>query len=348
MAAASLLDVVGITKNFDGHAVLRNLSFRLNEGEILAIAGESGAGKSTLFSILCGFESFDAGSINLCGRDITRWPSYQRNIAIVLQEFSLFPHMTVRANLEFGLARRRNPGNHKRADLETLAQQCGIYRHLQRYPDTLSGGEKQRVALLRAVLSSPDLILLDEPLGSLDAKTKRELLPTIRTVLKESARGALYVSHDPGELFFIADRMAVLHEGNFVQEGTAESLYAQPKHEYVARFVEGGNLISADAILSRLPKTDSGVDVACSCAASLTLGTQVVIRPEHVSHNSHDGWLHLGDALVTQCTYVGGRYRVKLQLTEDQEAYYYTDDNCVIGRSVPLYINPKGIVHLER
>ena len=343
-----VLEIVSLTKSFGTRVLLRDLCLSVFPGEILGLAGQSGSGKSSLFSIVCGFMGFDKGRILVSGKDVSGLPPFRRQVGLVLQEYSLFPHMSVEANLRFGVAVDRNASIGSDDNLETLARKFRIASLLKRRPDTLSGGEKQRVAVVRGILAAPKVLLLDEPLGNLDSRTKRELLPEIRSYLKEASQAAVYVSHDLQELFGISDRIAVLEQGTIVQAGTAIELYARPKNEFVARFIEGGNVLAvggkAATDLNGI-RSDSGIP-AGGPRDRQSDGYLAVIRPEWLSDVRGDGWDPLGQSELLDQVYVGGRYRIEVRLPDGQQAYFYRSSR-LDERQVAMYYDPSAVVKLQ-
>lgn len=201
---------------------------------VTAVIGPSGSGKSTLLHLIAGFERPDAGTITLGGRRIDRLPPEDRNVGMVFQNYALFPHLTVRENLEFGAT--------STADPEATAAMLEIGDLLSRTPETLSGGEKQRVALARALVSDPAALLLDEPLASLDAPIRRRLRLELRDVLATLDIPVVYVTHDQEEASVVGDRVAIVHEGEIVQAGGFSSLFEEPASAFVADFLGMENI----------------------------------------------------------------------------------------------------------
>jgi ABC-type Fe3+/spermidine/putrescine transport system ATPase subunit len=319
----SVLRVVGLTKSFGRHKILDGLSLSVARGEIVALAGESGVGKTTLFNIVAGFETCSDGAILVNGIDISSYPPYRRGVALVPQDYSLFPHMSVYDNLRFGFHNRPSESPNSRAVINEAAVACGISNLLERSPETLSGGEKQRVALVRSLVARSEIVLLDEPLGSLDTASRRRIVPWIRSVLKAHDRAAIYVSHTEEELYGIADRLAVMHAGAILEDASPESLYTRPRTRYVAEFIGGGNVSSQGD------------------------GSPVLVRPDHISDMPHSGWEDLGVAVVMQVQYMGGRYKAVAKLQSGGDVVYFTGEQKIVGSTVRLHRNPNGVVALE-
>ena len=237
------LDLKRITKRFRGTVAVDDLSLSVEEGEMLCLLGPSGCGKTTTLRAIAGFESIDAGRIYLRGNDVTNLPPENRDIGLVFQNYALFPHLTVRQNIAFGLEMRRKPADEvNRAVLEALelVQLDGVG---ERYPRQLSGGQQQRVALARAIAIQPQLLLLDEPLSNLDAKLRDSMRDEIRRVQRLTSITAIFVTHDQGEALAMADRMAVMDRGRIVQVDTPLQVYARPVDPFIAGFIGKANLL---------------------------------------------------------------------------------------------------------
>ncbi len=222
---------------------LRDVDLHVREGEFCVLLGPTGAGKTVLVECIAGLQRPTAGSVRLAGRDVTGWPPERREVAYVPQDYCLFPHLTVRENIAFGLRLRGvdGPGRAQRiADLASLLQ---VEPLLDRHPLTLSGGEKQRVALARALAIRPRLLLLDEPLAALDARTREQVADELKAVQRESGTTTIHVSHDLEETWALADQVAVLVDGRLLQAGTPREVFDRPSTRALAEFVGSGNLL---------------------------------------------------------------------------------------------------------
>ena len=207
------------------------------DGELLIVVGPSGSGKTTLLRSVAGLETLDEGGIEVGGRDVTDAPPGARSVAMVFQEYARYPHMTVAANISFGMRARKEGHNEIVRKMEAAAQHLGLDDVLERRPAELSGGERQRVALARAMVREPDAFLMDEPLSNLDAKLRAQMRSEIRNLQRSLGATMLYVTHDQVEAMTMADRVAVLREGRVEQVATPAELYDRPASAFVARFV---------------------------------------------------------------------------------------------------------------
>ncbi len=237
------LEINGVGAHYGSSEVLRNLSLRVDEGELVSLLGSSGCGKTTTLRLVAGFLQPTSGTISLGTRNLTALPSHKRDIGIVFQNYALFPHMTVKENVGFGLKQRGISGQIARNKIADILGRVGLAELADRHPVNLSGGQKQRVALARALVIQPPLLMFDEPLSNLDAKLRIELRTEIRQLQRQNNTTAIYVTHDQEEAFAISDRVAIMNAGQIVQLDRPEVLYRQPSNEFVARFVGFENLI---------------------------------------------------------------------------------------------------------
>ncbi len=233
--------VTGAVKTYPSRAgqvvALDGVDLVAEEGELLIVVGPSGSGKTTLLRVIAGLESLDEGGVEVGGRDVTDAPPGARSVAMVFQEYALYPHMTVAANISFGMRARKEGRGEIGRKTEAAAQHLGLEDVLGRRPSELSGGERQRVALARAMVREPDAFLMDEPLSNLDAKLRAQMRSEIRNLQRSLGTTMLYVTHDQVEAMTMADRVAVLREGRVEQVAAPAELYDHPASAFVARFV---------------------------------------------------------------------------------------------------------------
>ena len=226
-----------ITKRFGDFTALDDVSLEIPDGSLTALLGPSGSGKSTLLRIIAGLEVPDAGSVVIDGRDATALPPQQRGIGFVFQHYAAFKHMTVRENVAFGLRVRKRPKPEIDARVKELLAIVGLAGYAERYPSQLSGGQRQRMALARALAVEPSVLLLDEPFGALDAKVRAELRAWLRRLHDEVHVTTVLVTHDQEEAMDVADRIAVMNDGNIEQVGAPRDLYERPANSFVMGFL---------------------------------------------------------------------------------------------------------------
>jgi len=241
---APIARIDGISKRFGKTVALERLELDIAPGEFVTFLGPSGCGKSTTLRILGGFEIPDTGRIILDGQDVTKLPPNQRNVNMVFQDYALFPHMTVQQNIRFGLELKGmdHAGIKRRIDEITAFLELSDY--VDRYPGQLSGGQRQRVALARALAPDPALLLLDEPLGALDAKLRGQVQQELKSIQRRTNKTFFFVTHDQEEALTMSDRIVVMNKGRVEQDGTPEELYFHPKSRFVAEFIGETNLLA--------------------------------------------------------------------------------------------------------
>ncbi len=234
--------VINVSKRFGETVALNGVNLFIPDGIIMAVVGPSGSGKTTLLRIIAGLETPDSGKVVFDGKDVTQLPSSVRNVGMVFQDLALFPHMTVLENVMFGLEARGLSRKESIRVAEEFIEILKLKGLESRYPHQLSGGQQQRVAIARALAPNPDVLLLDEPFGSLDAKLKEELLWELKRLWVERRFTALHVTHDQAEAMSLAERLAVMKDGRIVREGSVSEVVTDPRDEFVARFL-GANII---------------------------------------------------------------------------------------------------------
>ncbi|MBC7220765.1 ABC transporter ATP-binding protein [Candidatus Bipolaricaulota bacterium] len=234
-----MLEVRGLTKRFGSIVAVEDFSLAVAAGEILALLGPSGCGKTTVLRIVAGLERPDSGRVLLAGQDATDWPPERRGVGLVFQSYALFPHLSVAANVAYGL---RFKGGDRKGRVGELLALVGLSGFERRKPHQLSAGQQQRVALARALAPEPRVLLLDEPLSALDAALRKDLRAELRGLLGKLGMTALYVTHDQGEALALADRVAVMREGRIEQVAPPADLYARPRTPFVAQFLGRANL----------------------------------------------------------------------------------------------------------
>ncbi|PRY64994.1 putative spermidine/putrescine transport system ATP-binding protein [Glaciihabitans tibetensis] len=242
------VELVGVVKDYAGHRALSGIDLTIAPGEFIALLGPSGCGKTTALRALSGLEQVDQGRILIDGENVADVPVNRRDIGMVFQSYSLFPHMTSLENVEFGLRMRKvGAADRKRRAREAL-EMVGLSEKSAQYAHQLSGGQQQRVALARALVTRPRVLLLDEPLSALDAKVRVQLRDEIRRIQTDLGITTLFVTHDQEEALAVADRVAVMREGRIEQIGSPEELYTAPLTPFVANFVGLSNRIEAELV----------------------------------------------------------------------------------------------------
>jgi ABC-type Fe3+/spermidine/putrescine transport system ATPase subunit len=262
------LEVQHVSKRFDRTVALDDISFSVQPTEVVAIVGPSGCGKSTALMVIAGLVPIDGGTIAWDGQDLANIPAHKRRFGLMFQDYALFPHMDVADNVSFGLRMQDQTADQINAAVQEMLALVGLEGYDQRDVNTLSGGEQQRVALARALAPQPRLLMLDEPLSSVDRTMRERLLIDLRQALQSTGQTALYVTHDQEEAFALADRVAIMQAGAVVQFDTPEQIYCCPSSPFVAEFIGLDNLIPAqisgsgpdrriESALGRIPAPDA-------------------------------------------------------------------------------------------
>ncbi|MBU3994840.1 MAG: ABC transporter ATP-binding protein [Actinobacteria bacterium] len=241
MLKGTRITFTGVTKAYGSNTVLNRIDLDVQQGEFVALLGPSGCGKTTMLRCLAGLEAVTSGEIAVDGADIAGVPANKRDMGVVFQAYSLFPHMTVRQNVEFGLRMRKVAAQERGARVQESLELVGLAHLGGRYAHTLSGGQQQRVALARALVTRPRALLLDEPLSALDAKVRVRLRDEIKAIQTELGITTIFVTHDQEEALAVADRVAVMKDGVIEQLGAPEELYRRPATPFVARFIGESN-----------------------------------------------------------------------------------------------------------
>ncbi len=246
VATGAAVELQAVEKRYGTHRALAGLSLRVEPGEFLSLLGPSGCGKTTALRALAGLEAVDAGAIRIDGVDVASVPANKRDMGMVFQQYSLFPHMTVRQNVAFGLEMRKVPSSERRSRVVDALDMVHLADFADRFPHQLSGGQQQRVALARALVTRPRVLLLDEPLSALDAKVRVSLREEIRRIQSDLGITTVFVTHDQEEALAVSDRIAVMNAGDVEQIGTPEELYRSPSSAFTADFVGQSNRMRGD------------------------------------------------------------------------------------------------------
>ncbi len=343
-----------VTKRFGSLTAVNAVSLRVRQGEFMSLLGPSGCGKTTSLRLIAGFEQPDEGEILIGGSDAVGSPPYKREVNTVFQHYALFPHMSVLDNVAYGLKQRRvaKPQRHARArEALELVQLTG--RETRR-PAMLSGGQQQRVALARALVLQPSVLLLDEPLGALDAKLRRALKVELKALQEQVGITFLYVTHDQEEALTMSDRLAVMRDGKIVQVGVPHEVYEEPADTYVADFLGVSNLMEVD-VVERGPGAHCTVRLGESVlevehgAADAADRSHAVIRPERVRVEEFgSAGPNRVPAMVERLVYLGSATQVILRLAPGAELQVLlqndgTRETLAQGTPVHAYLAPDAL-----
>jgi sulfate transport system ATP-binding protein len=310
-----------LTKRYEGHPVVNRVSLEVADGEFFVLIGPSGSGKSTVLRMIAGLNSVDQGRVLLHGRDVTNAPPQQRGVGFVFQHYALFGHMSVAENIEFALKVRRVPAAERRRRRDELLEGVGLAGLGRRMPAQLSGGQQQRVALARAIAHHPEVLLLDEPFGALDAKIRVELRRALRQIQTDLGITTIFVTHDQEEAFELGDRLGVMNFGRLLEVGRPAELYQRPQTEFVATFLGTGNLLAGQLDSGEVRVGPLRFPLATQAIAGVPENgpqqVQVLFRPEDVLLSPTAealGASQMGQGHVEHSAFSGAFERVRLRL----------------------------------
>ena len=368
------LELKNIKKSFqEGEDVLESICLTAKKGEFVTLLGSSGCGKTTTLRIIAGLEQPDSGQVFLNGKDVTSLEPNQRNVNTVFQNYALFPHMNVADNIGYGLKLKKTPKAEISRRVKEMLELVQLSGFEKRKPSELSGGQRQRVAIARPILSNPEVVLLDEPLGALDLQLRRAMQHELKRLQKKLGITFIYITHDQEEAINMSDTIAVMNHGRFEQIGTPDEIYNHPKTSYVATFVGNANILTGvvenigteetgDTSKLITVRTDAGKVKVSMNNANITAESDkeyllqkgekvtIAVRSENIrfeENNDCDGL----NAEVIEKTFAGGQLRVVLKTSEGQEivaSRYGIDTNVSVGEKVRCCFLPTDAVLVDR
>jgi iron(III) transport system ATP-binding protein len=354
IVATISVHVDGVSKRY-AHRVkgeiyaARDVRLDVRPGEFLTLLGPSGCGKTTTLRMIAGYEKPDAGRISFGGQDVTDLPANQRNIGFVFQNYALFPHLSVFENVAYGLRVRGQSEDIIGKSVGDVLTLVGLAGYEQQFSGQLSGGEQQRVALARAIVIRPRVLLFDEPLSNLDAKLRVQMRQEIRDLQRRLAITTVYVTHDQEEAMAVSDRIAVMHEGSVVQEGSAEDLYHRPASQFVAQFVGRMNLIEGRVVaiggeMANIAVLGTQISAALP-RRNLAPGDRVrlIVRPEAIEvvrggdEKTHSDLL---PATIVSRTFLGEKIEYSVRCTDEmlQIVRYNEGPGALIAEGAPVVL----------
>ncbi len=342
MTENCIIELKNISKTFDGDTVaVDGVNLKIRQGEFVTLLGPSGCGKTTILRMLGGFEVPTTGEILLNGKNIAELPPNERPINTVFQKYALFPNMNVYENIAFGLKLKKLPKPEVEKKVRRVLELVDLEGFEQRKITTLSGGQQQRIAIARAIINEPQILLLDEPLGALDYKMRREMQLELLTMHKELGMTFIFVTHDQEEALTMSDRIVVLSQGKIQQVGRPEDIYHIPRNAFVADFIGETNIFHGRMTGSRLVNF-LGKDFSCSEAYPAGTEVEVVIRPEAFDVCAPGSGMISGE--VISCVFKGTYYEISV-LDEDgkNEIMIYDKKALKPGDKTDLSVQPKNM-----
>jgi spermidine/putrescine transport system ATP-binding protein len=339
-----------VTKRFHDTTAVDDVSLSINRGEFFALLGPSGCGKTTTLRMVGGFETTTSGTIYLGETDVSGLPPYKRNVNTVFQNYALFPHLNVYENVAFGLRRRKTPDGDVRSMVESMLKLVELPGFESRRPSELSGGQQQRIALARALVNNPQVLLLDEPLGALDLKLRKQMQVELKAIQSEIGITFVFVTHDQDEAMTMSDRIAVMRHGHIEQLGTPEDLYERPRTEFVAGFLGVSNLLDGEVagrdggtVTIRLP-IGSTVRAPATPEIERASHVRIGVRPEKLkvialtdgSGGSAESGTNAVEGTIYDASYIGVSTQYTVETSDAHRMTVYAQNLETAGASEVL------------
>ena len=340
MKEEKLIELVGVSKAYGEEQVIKNLDLYILDNEFVTLLGPSGCGKTTTLRIIGGFVTPDTGKVIFDGKDITALPPNKRQLNTVFQKYALFPHMNVFENIAFGLRIKNTPETEIKSRVGEMLDMVGLAGFEKRAVTQLSGGQQQRIAIARALVNKPRVLLLDEPLGALDFKMRQDMQYELKNIHKQAGITFIYVTHDQEEALTLSDTIAVMNQGIIQQIGTPEDIYNEPKNAFVADFIGDSNIIDGIMLRDCLVNI-RGVDFPCVDAGfRREEPVDVVIRPEDVILTSPEQGYMKG--VVTSLIFKGVHYEMDVE-AGGYEWLVHSTKMEPVGTEVGIFVEPENI-----
>lgn len=335
-----IIELKNISKNFEDQQVLKGIDLNIYENEFLTLLGPSGCGKTTLLRIIGGFEEPSNGQLIFDGKDISKVPPYKREVNTVFQKYALFPFLNVADNIAFGLNLKKMYKDVIEKKVSRMLELVGLKGFEKRDVTLLSGGQQQRVAIARALVNEPKVLLLDEPLGALDAKLRKDMQTELKKIQKEVGITFIFVTHDQEEALSMSDTIVVLNDGVIQQIGTPMDIYNEPQNRFVAEFIGESNIIEGNMIKDCLVNFD-GIDWECvDKGFKDNEDIEVVLRPEDMDVVEPEAGKVSGT--IISKVFMGVHYEYLVE-TKNRNYKVHTTENYEIGKKVGLTIDPFDI-----
>ena len=340
----NIIELKNISKKYEDHTVLDNLSLDIKKNEFLTLLGPSGCGKTTTLKIIAGFEYADDGKVLFEEKDLNNVPPYQRPVNTVFQKYALFPHMNVYENIAFGLKIKKMPKDQIDAKVKEMLRLVALEGCEKRKVDSLSGGQQQRIAIARALVNEPKVLLLDEPLGALDLKLRQEMQIELKRMQQKLGITFIFVTHDQEEALSMSDTIVVMNKGKIQQMGSPEDIYNEPKNSFVARFIGQSNIFDG-VMLDDFKVKFCDTEFDCVDKGFYkNEDIEVVIRPEDIKMVSPQEGMLKGK--VTSVVFKGVHYEIEV-VENDRKWILHNTKNAIVGEDLGMDIYPEDI-HIMR
>ena len=336
-----LIDLIGITKSFDGDIVLDDLNLSVKENSFVTLLGPSGCGKTTTLRIIGGFATPDKGQVIFGGQDITRMPPNKRQLNTVFQKYALFSHMSIAENIAFGLKIKNKPKAYIEDKIKYALKLVNLDGFENRTVDSLSGGQQQRIAIARAIVNEPKVLLLDEPLGALDLKLRQDMQYELIRLKNELGITFIYVTHDQEEALTMSDTIVVMNQGYIQQMGSPEQIYNEPENAFVADFIGESNIVDGIMVRDELVEIFGAKFVCVDKGFGTNKPVDVVIRPEDIDLVEPEKGTLVGT--VTHLIFKGVHYEMEVTTPDGFEWLVHSTDMFPVGQKVGLHVEPFDI-----
>ena len=342
-----IIDIKHLSKAFGGKTVLDDISLYIRKGEFVTLLGPSGCGKTTLLRILAGFETADSGVVELEGRDIAGTPPHLRPLNTVFQRYALFPHLDVYDNIAFGLKLKKVPAAEIDKRVRKVLKLVAMSDYEDRNVDTLSGGQQQRIAIARAIVNQPKVLLLDEPLAALDLKMRKDMQIELKEMHRKLGITFIYVTHDQEEALTLSDTIVVMNEGHIQQIGTPANIYNEPVNAFVADFIGESNILKGRMLHDRRVAFIKHEFDCVDEGFGEYERVDVVVRPEDIYFTTDPAKCQF-KATVNSCTFKGVHYEMWVDTDTGYELMIQDYDPYEVGSEVMLYIDPDDIQVMKK
>ena len=345
--AKKIIEIKNVSKSFGDKDVLKDINLYINQGEFLTLLGPSGCGKTTLLRMIAGFLQPDSGAILLDGKDLAGTSPYERPLNTVFQRYALFPHLDVYDNIAFGLKLKKVPQDEIDKRVRRVLKLVAMSDYEDRDVETLSGGQQQRIAIARAIVNQPKVLLLDEPLAALDLKMRKDMQIELKEMHKQLGITFIYVTHDQEEALTLSDTVVVMNEGRIQQIGTPTDIYNEPVNSFVADFIGESNILNGTMIEDR-KVSFIGHDFDCVDEGfGENVPVDVVVRPEDI-YFTNDPARTQFTAKVKSCTFKGVHYEMFVDSDTGNELMIQDYDPYPVDSIVNLYIEPDDIQVMKK
>ena len=336
-----LINLMHIAKSYGDNVILDDLNLYIRENEFITLLGPSGCGKTTTLRIIGGFETPDKGQVLFDGKDITALPPNERDLNTVFQKYALFPHMSIAENIAFGLKIRKKSKAYINDKIKYALKLVNLDGFEHRSIDSLSGGQQQRIAIARAIVNEPKVLLLDEPLGALDLKLRQDMQYELIRLKNELGITFIYVTHDQEEALTMSDTIVVMNQGYIQQMGTPEQIYNEPENAFVADFIGESNIVGGTMIHDELVEI-FGAKFACvDKGFGNNKPVDVVIRPEDIDLVKPENGTLQG--VVTHLIFKGVHYEMEVTTPDGYEWLVHSTDMFPVGQKVGIHVDPFDI-----